>query len=169
MKLETPEQLKKETKKRIAKMRKEFALVSAMKGFENSEKYDQMVVQTGIPFMAVCEHHEVGFFGKAHVGYIVGKYLLGLSKLSRLVETYFNPTVKTLQERGTQEIADTLQAILNPQGVMVVVTAQHGCVSYRGVKKPSTTITSAVSGVFKDYQSGARQEFLELVKLGEKL
>lgn len=127
------------------------------------ENHDEMVIVTDIPFYSHCEHHMVPFFGKAHVAYIPKGKVVGLSKIARLVDMYARRL--QIQERLTQQIADTLQNKLEPLGVMVVIEAEHLCMSMRGVKKPGTkTITSAIRGVFKDNQNNARSEFLSLIK-----
>lgn len=154
--------LKKATAIRIRKMEKEFAKEPKLKVFENDEGYYGIVAQVDIPILALCEHHHCSFEGSVHIAYIAGRYLLGLSKLARVAEFFLNPTVRTLQERSTQKIMKYLKDKLQPQGLMVVIKAKHACVAYRGVKKPSWTITSAVDGVFmKD--GNARSEFLSLI------
>ncbi len=113
--------------------------------------HDEMVMVRDIPFASLCEHHLVPFMGRAHVAYIPGQdgRITGLSKLARLVEEYARRL--QVQERMTTEIADTLDRVLNPRGVLVVVEAEHLCMSMRGVRKPGTlTITSAVHGLFRD-------------------
>jgi GTP cyclohydrolase I len=113
-------------------------------------EHDEMVMVRDIPFASVCEHHLVPFIGRAHVAYIPAEdgRITGLSKLARLVDAYARrPQV---QERMTTQIADTIEAVLDPRGVVVVVEAEHLCMSMRGVKKPGTlTITSAVRGLFR--------------------
>jgi GTP cyclohydrolase I len=113
--------------------------------------HDEMVLVKDIPFHSTCEHHLVPFVGKAHVAYIPNDdgRITGLSKLARLVDGYARrPQV---QERITSQIADTLVRVLEPRGVLVVLEAEHLCMSMRGVKKPgATTVTSAVRGLFRD-------------------
>ena len=156
--------LKKETRRRVRKMKKEFEKEPAIKVFDNAVAgYNQMIIQKGIPFMSMCEHHHVAFMGDVTIGYIPDKKVIGLSKLARIAEYFFNPTKPTLQERGTQQIADYLWDNLKPLGVMVVARATHGCIAYRGVKKPSETITSAIRGAFERKET--RQEFLSLTTL----
>lgn len=164
---ETAEQLEQETKKRVAKMQKEFSIPPKMKVFENTEKYSQLISQVGVPVTALCEHHEVSFTGDVSIGYIPGDVLIGLSKLARVSEYFLNPTVKTVQEKATQQISNYLEKTLKPKGLMVIVRARHNCVSYRGIKKPSVTITSSVTGLFKD-DLGLRQEFLQIVHLNSE-
>jgi GTP cyclohydrolase IA len=113
--------------------------------------HDEMILVKDIPFHSVCEHHLVPFVGKAHVAYIPNDdgRITGLSKLARLVEGYAKrPQV---QERITSQVADTLMRVLEPRGVLVVLEAEHLCMSMRGVNKPgATTVTSAVRGLFRD-------------------
>jgi GTP cyclohydrolase I len=130
--------------------------------FQQGE-HEEMVMVKDIPFYSICEHHLVPFIGKAHVVYIPTKgRITGLSKLIRVVEGYAKrPQV---QERLTGEIADCLMNKLKPRGVLVVIEAEHLCLSMRGVKKPGTkAITSAVRGVFRQ-DAKARAEALALIK-----
>lgn len=113
--------------------------------------HDEMVLVKDIPFASVCEHHLVPFIGRAHVAYIPNEdgRITGLSKLARLVDGYARRA--QVQERMTAQIADTLTRVLEPRGVLVVLEAEHLCMAMRGVKKPgSTTVTSAVRGLFRD-------------------
>jgi len=127
------------------------------------EDHDEMVLVKDIPMYSTCEHHLVPFHGKAHVGYIPGAdgRVTGLSKLARLVEVYARrPQV---QERMTRQIADALYEALKPQGVIVVIEAEHLCMAMRGIRKPgSTTVTSAVRGIFRD-NPATRNEAMSLV------
>ncbi|MDP8230301.1 MAG: GTP cyclohydrolase I FolE [Candidatus Gorgyraea atricola] len=127
------------------------------------EKHDEMVLLKGIPLYSVCEHHTLPFVGKAHVAYIPkGGRVTGLSKLARVVDILSKRL--QVQERLTTEIADILMKKLRPQGVMVVIEAEHLCMSMRGVKKAGAlTVTSAVRGVFKE-NSKTRSETLALIK-----
>jgi GTP cyclohydrolase I len=116
-----------------------------------ASEHDEMVMVRDIPFASFCEHHLVPFIGRAHVAYIPGDdgRITGLSKLARLVDAYARRL--QVQERMTTQIADTIEKVLEPRGVLVVVEAEHLCMSMRGVKKPGTlTITSAVRGLFRD-------------------
>jgi GTP cyclohydrolase I len=113
--------------------------------------HDEMVMVRDIPFASLCEHHLVPFMGKAHVAYIPGDdgRITGLSKLARLVDAYAKRL--QVQERMTSQIADTIMDTLAPRGALVVVEAEHLCMSMRGVRKPGTlTVTSALRGIFKD-------------------
>ncbi|KAF0135332.1 MAG: GTP cyclohydrolase I [Candidatus Saganbacteria bacterium] len=126
-------------------------------------EHEEMVMVKDIPFYSICEHHLVPFVGKAHVVYIPTKGVVtGLSKLVRVVEGFAKrPQV---QERLTGEVADCLMKKLKPRGVLIVIEAEHLCMSMRGVKKPGTTaVTSAVRGVFKK-DAKARSEALSLIK-----
>lgn len=113
--------------------------------------HDEMVMVRDIPFASLCEHHLVPFVGRAHVAYIPGidGRITGLSKLARLVESYARRL--QVQERLTTQVADAMERVLAPRGVLVVVEAEHLCMAMRGVRKPGTlTITSAVRGLFRD-------------------
>src|SRR4051812_39843951 len=128
-----------------------------------AEDHDEMVLVKDIPMYSTCEHHLVPFHGRAHVGYIPGEdgRVTGLSKLARLVEVYARrPQV---QERMTRQIADALADALKPRGVIVVIEAEHLCMAMRGIRKPgSTTVTSAVRGIFRD-NAPTRAEAMSLV------
>jgi GTP cyclohydrolase I len=127
------------------------------------EGHDEMVLVKDISLYSTCEHHLVSFHGKAHVGYIPNQagQITGLSKLARLVDLYARrPQV---QERLTTQIADALEANLKPRGVIVIVEAEHLCMSIRGVRKPGvTTVTSAVRGLFRESQA-TRSEAMSLI------
>jgi GTP cyclohydrolase I len=128
-----------------------------------NEGHQEMVLVKDIPLYSVCEHHLVPFMGRAHVGYIPSKdgRLCGLSKLARVVDVFAKrPQV---QERMTSQIADTIVAELKPQGVIVVIEAEHLCMSMRGVKKPgAVTTTSAVRGIF-ERNPATRSEAMSLI------
>jgi GTP cyclohydrolase I len=150
------------TPKRIAKMWVD--LLSIPKPdctkFKNPG-YDQMIVETGIPFVSMCEHHLLPFIGKAAIGYLpeTEGYVLGLSKLARVLD-YFAARLQ-LQERLTKQVAEFLQEELRPKGIGVVLAAEHFCMSVRGVKKPGTlTYTSHLTGAFRD--GPVKDEFLRL-------
>ena len=125
-------------------------------------EHDEMVMVRDIPFASLCEHHLVPFVGKAHLAYIpadAGR-ITGLSKLARLVDAYARRL--QVQERMTTQIADTMERVLEPRGVLVVVEAEHLCMSMRGVRKPgSRTVTSAVRGQMRD--AATRAEAMSLV------
>ena len=152
-----------DTPKRYVKFFKEFLNPPVWKctTFEG-EGYDEMIVQTDIPFHSLCEHHIAPFFGYGHIAYIPNKRIVGLSKLARTLETYSRRLQN--QERITTQVAEFLWNELQPKGVAVVLKAKHMCMEMRGVKKHDTyTTTSKMMGSFKeDYK--ARTEFLKLIK-----
>ncbi len=158
----------KETPERVAEMYEEiFSGIkkdpkSVVKVF-NSEEHDEMVILKDIPFYSVCEHHLMPFLGKAHIAYIPrGNKLIGLSKLARIVEIYAKRL--QLQERLTTQIADTIKNLIEPLGVLVIIEAEHLCMTMRGIKKPgSKMVTSALRGAFKKNES-TRKEALDLIK-----
>lgn len=126
-----------------------------------NEKYDEMVLVKNIDFYSLCEHHLLPFYGKVHVAYIPDGKIVGLSKIPRIVDMYARRL--QVQERMTQQIADTLDEYLQPTGVAVVSEAFHMCMMMRGVEKQnSSATTSAVHGVFKD-DARTRAEFLDLI------
>jgi GTP cyclohydrolase I len=128
--------------------------------FPNDEGYDELVLARGIPFRTVCEHHLLPFSGVAHVGYLPGDRILGLSKLARVVEHY--AARPQTQERLTKQVADFLSERLQPRGAGVVLEAEHSCMTLRGVRAlGSTTITSALSGTVRD-DARSRAEFFAL-------
>lgn len=127
------------------------------------ESHDELVLLKDIPFYSVCEHHLLPFIGTAHVAYIPSSgNIVGLSKLAQALEVFAKrPTV---QERLTTQLADLIMEKLKPKGAMVIIDAEHLCLSMRGIKKPNTkTITSAVRGIFRTKES-TRIELLELIK-----
>ncbi|HEV7973661.1 GTP cyclohydrolase I FolE [Amycolatopsis sp.] len=128
--------------------------------FPNDEGYDELVLARGIPVRSVCEHHLLPFTGVAHVGYLPGERVLGLSKLARIVEHFAcRPQV---QERLTKQIADWLSEQLNPKGVGVVIEAEHSCMTLRGVQAAgSSTVTSTLLGTLRE-DARSRQEFFAL-------
>ncbi|NLY36418.1 MAG: GTP cyclohydrolase I FolE [Tissierellia bacterium] len=129
----------------------------------NEESHDELVLVKDIPFYSTCEHHLVPFFGRAHIGYIPeGGRVVGLSKLARALEDIARRP--QLQERITSTLADIIMKEVTPWGVIVVIEAEHLCMSMRGVKKPgSKTVTSAVRGGFRT-DAKSRQEALELIR-----
>ncbi len=128
------------------------------------EGYEEMVILKDIPFYSMCEHHLLPFYGVAHVGYIpsAGGRVVGISKLARVVEIFARRP--QLQERMTQQIADAIFEALVPNGVAVVIQAEHLCMIMRGIKKPgASVITSAVRGNFRS-KVATRSEFLSLIQ-----
>jgi GTP cyclohydrolase I len=151
-----------ETPRRMAHMYAELLTPApfAPTTFPNDGGYDELVVATGITFHSMCEHHLLPFVGVAHVGYLPGDRIIGLSKLARVVE-HFARSLQ-VQERLTTQIANWLDAQLAPRGVGVVLEAEHLCMSLRGVQKPGArTVTSALHGRLRD-DHRTRQEFLSL-------
>ena len=133
----------------------------ALTTFPNEEAYDELVVVREIPFHSLCMHHLLPFHGVAHVAYVPGERIVGLSKLARVVELFAREL--QVQERLTMQIAGCLQQHLRPRGVGVVVEAEHLCMSLRGVQKTGArTTTSALLGLLRD-DALTRQEFLSLV------
>jgi len=134
--------------------------------FPNLEKYDEMVLVRGIRFRSICEHHFLPFTGEAHVGYIPGGDVVGISKLARVVQTFAGRPQR--QERLTVEIADWLTEQLNPVGAGVVLSAEHTCMTLRGVRADgATTVTSAFRGALADDRE-RRNEFLAMSDLGAR-
>ncbi len=134
---------------------------SIVNGALFSEKCDGMVVVKDIEFFSMCEHHLLPFFGKMHVAYLPKDQLIGLSKIPRIVDTFARRL--QIQERLTQQIAKTLEDVLQPRGVGVICEARHFCMMMRGVEKQqSGTVTSAMLGAFRERKE-TRDEFLSLV------
>ncbi|MFD1151539.1 GTP cyclohydrolase I FolE [Saccharothrix hoggarensis] len=128
--------------------------------FPNEEGYDELVLARGIPVQSLCEHHLLPFHGVAHVGYLPGERILGLSKLARVVELFARDL--QVQERLTKQVADWLQRHLAPRGVGVVIEAEHLCMSLRGVRAAGTsTVTSALLGALRE-DGRSRHEFFAL-------
>ena len=129
--------------------------------FEETDGYDEMVLLKDIRFESHCEHHMAPIIGKAHIAYLPKTRVVGISKLARLVEMYTKRL--TIQEKMTSQIANTLNEVLQPQGVAVVVEAAHQCMTTRGVHKPGVTmVTSRMLGAFRESPS-TRREFLSMV------
>jgi GTP cyclohydrolase I len=125
--------------------------------------YSEMVIVKDIDFYSLCEHHLLPFFGKCHVAYIPGTRVIGLSKIPRLVEIFSRRL--QVQERLTNQIADTIMEKVDPRGVAVVMEGTHLCMSMRGVQKQNSfAVTSAMHGIFRD-KARTRMEFLELIRL----
>jgi GTP cyclohydrolase I len=158
----------KSTPKRVARMYEEiFSGINKDPGKElkviYNEKHDEMIILKDIPFYSMCEHHLLPFVGKAHVAYIPdNNRIVGLSKLARMVDVISKKP--QLQERLTTEIADTIMRVLKPKGALVIVQAEHLCMTMRGIKKAgSKMITSAIRGIFKK-NPATRVEALSLIK-----
>ena len=157
-----------ETPRRVATMYEELLAgltqdPSLHLGVTFAEGHDEMVMVRDIPFSSLCEHHLVPFMGRAHVAYIPGDdgRITGLSKLARVVDGYAHRL--QVQERMNAQIADDLDRVLNTRGALVVIEAEHFCMTMRGVKKPgAVTVTSAVRGLFRTDQS-ARAEALAFI------
>ncbi|HPM41557.1 MAG TPA: GTP cyclohydrolase I FolE [bacterium] len=127
-----------------------------------SDRHEEMVLVKDIPIYSLCEHHLLPFFGKAHVGYIPNERIVGISKIARMVDLFARRL--QVQERMTNQIADTLMEFLKPKGVGVVVEAEHLCMQMRGVQKRGTSvITSAMLGAFRK-RPETRAEFMNLIK-----
>jgi GTP cyclohydrolase I len=159
-----------DTPKRVVNSYEEFFSGYAMdpyeilnKTFEEIAGYDEMIIIKDIQLESTCEHHMAPILGKAHVAYIPNKRVVGISKLARIVDVY-GKRLQT-QETMTVQIADTIQRVLDPKGVAVVIDAAHQCMTTRGVhKENSTTITSRMLGIFRtDYRT--RSEFMNLINI----
>jgi GTP cyclohydrolase IA len=131
--------------------------------FPNDEGYNELVLATAIPVQSLCEHHLLPFTGVAHIGYLPGNRILGLSKLARVLDLFARDL--QVQERLTQQVADWLQDNLDPRGVGVVIEAEHLCMSLRGVRaRGARTTTSALHGLLRE-DARSRQEFFALTGL----
>jgi GTP cyclohydrolase I len=151
-----------DTPRRVARMYAELLTPAPFSPttFPNDGGYDELVVATRIPFHSLCEHHLLPFVGVAHVGYLPGERIIGLSKLARVVELFARRL--QVQERLTTQVARWLDDHLQPKGVGVVIEAEHLCMSLRGVQKPGArTVTSALHGLVRD-DPRTRQELLSL-------
>jgi GTP cyclohydrolase I len=151
-----------ETPRRVADAYAELLTPSPFRAttFPNDDGYDELIVARSIPFHSLCMHHLLPFHGIAHVGYLPGDRILGLSKLGRVVE-YFSRDLQ-IQERLTTQVAEWLEDELRPRGVGVVLEAEHTCMSLRGVQKlGAKTVTSAMRGLLRE-DARTRQEFLSL-------
>jgi len=133
-----------------------------LKGALFTVNYDEMVIVKDVEMFSLCEHHMLPFFGKVHVAYIPNGKVIGLSKIPRLIELFSRRL--QIQERLTTQIAETIQKVIQPQGVGVVIEARHLCMMMRGVEKQhSAAVTSSMLGCFRDEQE-TRQEFLSLIR-----
>jgi GTP cyclohydrolase I len=140
---------------------RDFALTT----FDNDERYDELVLARSIPIRSVCEHHLLPFVGVAHVGYLPGDRILGLSKLARVVELFARRA--QVQERLTKQVADYLHLHLCPRGVGVVIEAEHMCMTLRGVQAVgSRTVTSTLLGALRE-DARSRAEFLAAAAVGQ--
>ena len=151
-----------ETPRRVAEAYAELLTPPAFRAttFPNEDGYEGLIVAQAIPFHSLCMHHLLPFRGLAHVGYLPGERIIGLSKLARVVELFARDL--QIQERLTVQIANWLQEHLEPKGVGVVLEAEHMCMSLRGVQQPGArTVTSALRGAIRD-DAETRQEFLAL-------
>lgn len=156
------------TPERIARMYEEIFAGMEQSPKEHLEKKftedsaGHMVLEKDISFYSMCEHHLAPFFGKVHIAYVPNKEVVGISKLARTVEVYAKRP--QLQERLTNQIAEAIMEYLAPQGVMVMIEAEHTCMTMRGVKKPGTkTVTYVTKGCFAQNDS-LKQDFLQMVK-----
>lgn len=159
----------KETPDRVARMWVEeltsgygVNIENLFKTFE-PEDYDGIVVVRDIPFTSICEHHLIPFVGYAHIGYLPNsEKMVGLSKFARVVNAYARRL--QVQERITKQVVEAIEEYLAPRGVIVVLEAEHMCMTIRGVQAPGTkTITSAVRGVFNTNEEGEKDEFFRLI------
>jgi GTP cyclohydrolase IA len=158
--LDTPARVVRAYEEFFAGYREDPAQILA-RTFSEVEGYDEMIVLTDIRFESHCEHHMVPILGKAHIAYMPNRRVVGISKLARLIEVYAKRL--QIQEKLTAQIADTLNDILQPNGVAVVIEASHQCMTTRGVHKPGVgMITSRMLGAFRDNLS-TREEFLAMI------
>ncbi len=155
-----------ETPERIAQMCEELFEGYASDASEHLEKtfsseQKGLVIEKEIPFYSVCEHHFLPFYGMVHIGYVPDGKVVGLSKLARTVEVYARRA--QIQEQLTEQIAEAVMRIMKPRGVMVVIEAEHMCMTMRGIKKPGTkTVTISAKGCMEDAEK--KQEFFELLR-----
>ena len=155
-----------ETPRRVAAAYAEMLTPEAftLTTFPNDEGYDELVLARDLPFQSLCEHHLLPFSGVAHIGYLPGNRILGLSKLSRVLDRFARGL--QVQERLTKQVADCLHESLQPKGVAVVLEAEHQCMSLRGVRAHgSRTVTSALHGLLR-HHAATRGEFFALTGVG---
>ena len=160
--IDLDDEARRDTPRRVARMFTELLTPQPFDAttFPNDGGYDELVVARDIPFHSLCEHHLLPFTGVAHVGYLPGERIVGLSKLARVVDHFAR--APQVQERLTTQVAGWLERELAPKGVGVVLEAEHSCMTIRGVQKPgATTVTSALHGLVRDDQR-TRSEFLAL-------
>lgn len=157
-----------DTPKRVARAWKEYCsgyaddpAIHLARTFEEVGGYDELVLLKDIPFQSHCEHHMAPIVGRAHIAYLPGDYVVGISKLARVLHAYANRL--QVQERLTSEVANCIWENLKPQGVAVVIEATHGCMTGRGVRTPNVIMkTSRMLGVFRDDEK-SREEVLKLI------
>ncbi len=157
-----------ETPRRVAAMYRELLTPAAFTftTFENTAGYDELVLVRDIPFVSLCAHHLLPFTGHAHVAYVPGARIVGLSKLARVVKHF--AAALQVQERLTKQVADLIQSELRPKGVGVVIEAEHQCMTIRGVQATGTqTVTSTMYGLLRT-NLASREEFLALVGINRK-
>ena len=157
----------KDTPKRVADMYEEIFsgmhqsnkdILKSIKG----ESHDEMILVKDIPFYSICEHHLLPFIGKAHIAYVPAGKIVGISELPKALE-HFAKRLQ-VQERLTTQLADFIMKKVKPKGTMVIIDAEHLCMSMRGIKKPgSRTVTSAVRGIFRT-KASTREEMLDLIR-----
>lgn len=157
----TSESLRRTPERMVAAYRELFSSPAFdLTTFPNDEGYDELVLARNIPFRSVCEHHLLPFIGVAHVGYLPGERILGLSKLARVVVHF--AARPQIQERLTKQVAGWLDDQLGPKGVGVIIQAEHTCMTLRGVQSAgATTVTSALLGTLRE-DARSREEFLAL-------
>jgi GTP cyclohydrolase I len=152
-----------ETPTRFGNMLTELTTQEEFKFTTFPSKADDMVVIKNIPFSSLCAHHVIPYVGYAHIGYVPGQEVAGLSKFGRMVKYYSRSL--SVQEELTQTIGQALNHLLTPQGIIVVMEAEHLCMTIRGAQMPGTkTSTSFVAGVFADHERTAKMEFFELIR-----
>lgn len=160
--LKTPDRWVKAMQEMTSGYQAEYDLGEILTTFD-AEGADQMVIQHNIPVYSLCEHHLLPFAGYAHIGYLPRERIIGLSKFKRTVDVFARRF--QVQERLTRQICDALQKHISPRGVIVVIEAEHFCMTMRGVQTPGTlTTTSAVTGDFLDPTQGSREEFMALLQ-----
>jgi len=164
IKVKVIENVEEYSKLRRRQLKEEFNLRPIV-CFPNKFEYEGIVILKDMDFSTKCKHHGVSIEGRIHIAYIPNKTIIGLSQIPRLIEYYLNPTTEIIQEEVTKLIADKFEEILHPQGVFVILQANHDCMRQRGVKQRNAVcITSEIRGVFRDLD--ARLEVLRLLGYG---
>jgi GTP cyclohydrolase I len=154
---------KKFQKERVPQIGEEFKLTKVVVE-ENTFNYQGVVALAPIEFSAKCEHHLVSIHGNVYFAYVPGRYIVGLSQIARIIESFLNVTTEIIQEEVTKKIADYFEKKLQPQGLWIVIKAKHECMTARGVRQRNClTTTSEIRGVF--WQQDLRQEVMSLWKL----